>query len=357
MYAPISLGLRLLAAVLFVLLLGAGDARLEESGAQARHINSQRLQATLEKLSEFGRNPEGGVTRLGFSQADLDARTYVMSLMKDAGLEIRVDPAGNIFGRRSGSDQLPTILFGSHINSVPRGGNFDGPLGSLGAIEVIRTLNDNHLATRHPLEVVIWTNEEGPHFGISALGSGVAAGLLGPEILDRKDDDELTVADWLRRYGQDPSRLTDARIAPGALAAILELHIEQGPVLEETKVQIGVVSGIVSLKRWKCVAAGFANHAGTTPINRRRDALAAAARDLLAVRDVARAESGTPSGYCRLFEGRTWCSECNSRPCRVSGRITRSRRRQDRTDVATHSAEVCPGGQGRRCRDELRSDQ
>ena len=115
MYAPISLGLRLLAAVLFVLLLGAGDAPLEELGAPARHINSQRLQATLEKLSEFGRNPEGGVTRLGFSQADLDARTYVMSLMKDAGLEIRVDAAGNIFGRRSGSDQLPTILFGSHI--------------------------------------------------------------------------------------------------------------------------------------------------------------------------------------------------------------------------------------------------
>ena len=179
-------------------------------------------------------------------------------------------------------------------------------MGSLGAIEVIRTLNDNHLTTRHPLEVVIWTNEEGPHFGISALGSGVAAGVLGPEILDRKDDEGLTVADWLRRYGQDPSRLTDARIAPGALAAILELHIEQGPVLEETKVQIGVVSGIVSLKRWKCVVTGFANHAGTTPMNRRRDALAAAAKHLLAVRDVVRAETGTQVGtvgYVRAEPG------------------------------------------------------
>lgn len=296
MYAPTSLGLGLFGAVLCILLLGADDARLEESNGQARHINSQRLQATLEKLSEFGRNPEGGVTRLGFSQADLDARTYVMSLMKDAGLEIRVDPAGNIFGRRPGSDQLPTILFGSHTDSVPHGGNFDGPLGSLGAIEVIRTLNDNRLTTRHPLEVVIWTNEEGPHFGISALGSGVAAGVLGPEILDRKDEDGLTVADWLRRYGQDPSRLTEARIRPGTLAAILELHIEQGPVLEETKVQIGVVSGIVSLKRWKCITAGFANHAGTTPMNRRKDALAAAAKHLLAVRDVVRAETGTQVG-------------------------------------------------------------
>jgi N-carbamoyl-L-amino-acid hydrolase len=290
------LGFRLFPAILCMLVLGAGNARPEESIAQARHINSQRLQVTLEKLSEFGRNTEGGVTRLGFSQTDLDARTYVMSLMRDAGLEVRVDPVGNIFGRRSGSEQLPTLLFGSHIDSVPHGGNFDGPLGSLGAIEVIRALNDRHLTTRHPLEVVIWANEEGPHFGISALGSGVAAGVLGPEILDRKDDDGLTVADWLRRYGQDPSHLTDARIAAGALAAVLELHIEQGPVLEETKVQIGVVSGIVGLKRWKCVAAGFANHAGTTPMNRRKDALAAAAKNLLAVRDVVRAESGTQVG-------------------------------------------------------------
>lgn len=135
-----------------------------------------------------------------------------------------------------------------------------------------------------------------PHFGISALGSGVAAGVLGPEILDIKDDNGLTVAEWLRRYGQDPAHLTDARIAPGALAAILELHIEQGPVLEGSKVQIGVVSGIVSLKRWKCVVAGFANHAGTTPMNRRKDALAASAKNLLAVRDVVRAQSGTQVG-------------------------------------------------------------
>jgi N-carbamoyl-L-amino-acid hydrolase len=238
MSAPGCVGLRLFAAILWVLLLGAGDARPEESHAQARHINAQRLQATLEKLSAFGRNPEGGVTRLGFSQADLDARNYVMGLMKDAGLEIRVDPAGNIFGRRPGSEQLPTLLFGSHIDSVPNGGNFDGPLGSLGAIEVIRALNDGHVTTRHPLDVVIWVNEEGPHFGISALGSGVAAGVLGSEILDREDDEGLTVADWLRRYGQDPSRLTDARIAPSALAAILELHIERGRFLRRPRFRL-----------------------------------------------------------------------------------------------------------------------
>jgi N-carbamoyl-L-amino-acid hydrolase len=176
------------------------------------------------------------------------------------------------------------------------GGNFDGDVGSLGAIEVIRALNDGDVKTRHPLEVVIWTNEEGNHFGLGTLGSGVAAGLLGPEILGRKDDQGLTLADWLRRYGQDPSRLTDARIPKGALAGFLELHIEQGPNLDESKIPIGVVQGIVSLKRWKCVATGFANHAGTTPMNRRKDALAAASKDVLAVREVVRAEAGRQVG-------------------------------------------------------------
>jgi N-carbamoyl-L-amino-acid hydrolase len=188
------------------------------------------------------------------------------------------------------------LLFGSHIDSVPHGGAFDGSVGSLGAIEVIRALNDQHVKTRHPLEVVVWTDEEGPHFGVSALGSGVAAGSHGAEILDRKGEDGLTLADWLRRYGQDPTHLADARIPRGSLAAILELHIEQGPNLYETRTQIGVVQGIVGLKRWRCVATGVANHAGTTPMNRRKDALAAAAKDLLIVREVVRAESGRQVG-------------------------------------------------------------
>jgi beta-ureidopropionase / N-carbamoyl-L-amino-acid hydrolase len=260
------------------------------------HVDSQRLQGTLEKLSEFGRNPEGGVTRLGYSETDMAAREYVIGLMNGAGLEVRVDAAGNIFGRRGGSEKLPVLLFGSHIDSVSHGGNFDGDVGSMGAIEVMRALNDGKVKTRHPLEAVIWTNEEGNHFGLGTLGSGVAAGLLGPEILTRKDDQGLTLADWLKRYGQDPANLTDARIPAGALAAFLELHIEQGPYLDEGKIPIGVVQGIVALKRWKCSVAGFANHAGTTPMNRRRDALAAASKDVLAVREVVRAEAGRQVG-------------------------------------------------------------
>ncbi len=283
-------------AILWAASLAVPLARAQATSPPKLDVNSQRLQGTLEKLSEFGRNPEGGVTRIGFSETDLAAREYVTSLMKQAGLEVHVDPAGNLFGRRAGSEKLPTLLFGSHIDSVPHGGNFDGDVGSMGAIEVIRALNDGNVKTRHPLEVVIWTNEEGHHFGLGTLGSGVAAGLLGPEILERKDEQGLTLADWLRRYGQEPSHLTDARIPRGALAGYLELHIEQGPILDETKVPIGVVQGIVGLKRWKCVATGFANHAGTTPMNRRKDALAAASKDVLAVREAVCAEAGLQVG-------------------------------------------------------------
>src|SRR6266566_9159868 len=248
-------------AILWMASFAARPSRAQSTGSPKFHVDSQRLQGTLEKLSEFGRNPEGGVTRIGFSEADLAAREYVSGLMKQAGLQVRVDPAGNIFGLRAGSEKLPILLFGSHIDSVLHGGNFDGDVGSMGAIEVMRALNDERIKTRHPLEAVIWTNEEGNHFGIGTLGSGVAAGSLGPEILETKDEQGLTLADWLRRYGQNPSQLTDARIQRGALAGFLELHIEQGPNLYETKVPIGVVQGIVGIKRWDCVVTGFANHA------------------------------------------------------------------------------------------------
>src|SRR6478609_1258211 len=141
----------------------------------ARHVNQKRLWTTLDKLSEFGRPAgtgfEGGVTRLGFSEVDLAARAWLMQLMRESGLKVRVDQAGNIFGRRSGSENLPVLLFGSHIDSVVSGGNFDGDVGALGALEVIRALDDAGARTRHPLEMVIWTNEEGHHFSRGEFGS------------------------------------------------------------------------------------------------------------------------------------------------------------------------------------------
>jgi N-carbamoyl-L-amino-acid hydrolase len=273
-------------------------------------VNEARLRGTLEKLSEFGRPAgagfEGGVTRVGFSEEDLAARAYVIGLMREAGLEVRIDPAGNIFGRRAGSENLPVILFGSHIDSVPRGGNFDGDVGSMGAIEAVRAMNDRGVRTRHPLEVVIWTSEEGHHFGKGLFGSSAAAGLMPPNVLERRDENGMTVADWLRRYGQDPARFADAKLKPGSLAAYLELHIEQGAVLDEAKVPIGVVQGIVGISWWTCTATGFANHAGTTPMGRRQDAFAAASRAALAVREEVRAEPGRQVGtvgYAKVEPG------------------------------------------------------
>jgi N-carbamoyl-L-amino-acid hydrolase len=266
------------------------------------HVQGARLRQTLGHLSSFGRNPDGGVTRLGFSNADMAARQYVMGLMRDAGLTVRVDPAGNIFGYRAGTEKLPVLLFGSHIDSVPHGGNFDGDVGSLGAIEVIRALNDHKIETRHPLEVVIWTNEEGFHFRVGVFGSSAAAGTLDPSVLNRRDDQGLTLADWLRKYGQNPADIAKAKIAPGTVAAYVELHIEQGAVLDRAKIPIGVVEGIVGIGWWNCVATGFANHAGTTPMDQRRDALVAASKAVLAVRQAVRAVPGRQVGTVGIMK-------------------------------------------------------
>jgi N-carbamoyl-L-amino-acid hydrolase len=288
------------------LAISASVPALSQGPSPSRHVNARRLQQTLEKLSEFGRNPEGGVTRLGFSEEDLAAREWLMGLMRQAGLAVRVDQAGNILGRRAGSENLPVLLFGSHIDSVPHGGNFDGDVGSLGAFEVLRAMNDAHVVTRHPLEMVVWVNEEGHHFGKGVFGSAAAAGLLGPEVLERRDDRGMTLADWLRRYGADPARFAEARIVPGSVDGYLELHIEQGAVLDEAKIPIGVVTGIVGIHWWTCTATGFANHAGTTPMNRRQDALAAASRAVLAVREEVRAEPGQQVGtvgYAKIEPG------------------------------------------------------
>ncbi|HYL61480.1 MAG TPA: M20 family metallo-hydrolase, partial [Candidatus Methylomirabilis sp.] len=259
-------------------------------------VRQDRLWETLQKLGEFGKNPDGGVSRVGFTEADIAGRAYVIGLMREAGLEVRVDPAGNIFGRRAGSENLPVLLFGSHIDSVPHGGNFDGDVGSLGAIEVIRALNEQKVKTRHALEAVVWTNEEGGRFYSGLFGSSAAAGSMPADVGERRDDAGERLSDWLKRMGGDASRIREAKIAPGSVAGYVELHIEQGAVLEEANVPIGVVQGIVGIRDQTCTAAGFANHAGTTPMSRRKDALAAASRAVLAVREEVRAEPGRQVG-------------------------------------------------------------
>jgi beta-ureidopropionase / N-carbamoyl-L-amino-acid hydrolase len=245
--------------------------------------DSKRMQERIEKLSEFGRNPEGGVSRVAFSEADLQGRAYIKSLMERAGLTVRIDPAGNIIGRREGRDpKLPVILFGSHIDSVPKGGNYDGDVGVIGALECIEILNEKKHVTKHPLEVIIFSDEEG-----GLVGSRAMIGELSSEALQVKSHTGKTIGEGIRVIGGDPGRLAEARRDPVEILAFIELHIEQGGILDSEKINIGVVEGIVGINWWDITVLGFANHAGTTPMDRRKDALLAAAKLIDSVNKIA----------------------------------------------------------------------
>ncbi|HTM39480.1 MAG TPA: Zn-dependent hydrolase [Terriglobales bacterium] len=261
--------------------------------ATALRINPGRLQQSLEGLSVYGRSAGGtfadGVSRVAYSDADVAGRKYAMDLMRAAGLQPRIDTAGNITAVRPGSDSsLKPILFGSHIDSVPSGGNFDGDLGSMAAIEVMHTLQDNRLTTRHPLQTVIWQNEEG-----GLVGSRIASG-DSPDL--ERQYNGIRQADGLRKIGGDPARLEQARIAPGSFRCYLELHIEQGGTLDKAGIPIGVVEGIVSIDEYAVEIRGFANHAGTTPMPERRNALLAAAKLIEAVQQLVTREPGRQVG-------------------------------------------------------------
>ena len=246
---------------------------------QDLRIDAARINGHLQALARFGANAAGGIDRVAFSDADLEARAWVAGLMREAGLDVSVDLAGNLWGRRPGTEAgLRPLVLGSHIDSVPSGGNFDGPVGSLGALEVAWTLADAGVRTRHPVHVVVFPNEEGGKTGSRAL-----VGELDSSELGLSTASGYTIGEGLRRIGGDPDRLAEARLEPGSIAAFLELHIEQGAVLDATGLDVGVVQGIVGIMRWNVRVEGMANHAGTTPMADRRDPMVAAARFVDAV--------------------------------------------------------------------------
>jgi len=260
------------------------------AGAQSTDIraNPERMEQRIKTLGEFGTNPEGGVSRVAFSDADLAGRAYIMDLMREVGLSVRVDTAGNIIGRREGSEAgLPVIMFGSHIDSVPGGGNYDGDVGVIGAIEVVQLIKENGISTRHPLEVVSFTDEEG-----GLTGSRAMVGKLSDSTLEVMSHSGMTIRDGIRNVGGDPNRLDLAERKPGELLAFIELHIEQGAFLDEENIDIGVVEGIVGIRWWDVTVEGFANHAGTTPMNKRWDAMVSAAELTLAINHVATTMAG-----------------------------------------------------------------
>jgi len=250
---------------------------LHHLGGQARQellVDGTRLLARLEQLARYGANEVGGLDRVAFSDADIDARAWVAELMRDAGLDVSVDVAGNLWGRRVGIEpELRPLVLGSHIDSVPGGGNFDGQLGSMAAVEVAWTLAEAERATRHPIHFVIFPNEEGGKTGSRAL-----AGKVLPEELDIVTASGFTIGEGLARIGGSPERLAEAALGPDAIEGFLELHVEQGAELDRLGVDIGVVQGIVGIMRWNVTIEGETNHAGTTPMAQRHDALVAAAR-------------------------------------------------------------------------------
>jgi len=257
-------------------------------------VNGTRLNEHLKALSEFGKNSQGGVSRVAYSEADRQGREFVMGLMRAAKLDVSIDAGGNLIGRRAAAnnnDRLPPILFGSHIDSVPEGGNYDGDVGSLGAIEVAQTLAENNLWLRHPIEVIIFQNEEG-----GLIGSEAVIGALTERELDLVNKSGKTVREGIKFLGGDVSKLASVKREKGSIAAYLELHIEQGGTLEAEKIDIGVVEGIVGINWWDVTIEGFANHAGTTAMNNRQDALLAAARFIEAVNRVVTSVPGRQVG-------------------------------------------------------------
>jgi N-carbamoyl-L-amino-acid hydrolase len=239
-------------------------------------INSDRLWDSLMELAKIGATPKGGVKRLTLTDLDKQGRDLVTGWARDAGLSITIDQIGNVFMRRDGEDNtLPPIMTGSHIDTQPTGGKFDGNYGVLAGLEVVRTLNDKGIRTKAPIEVAFWTNEEGSRFVPVMMGSGVFCGAFTLEhAYAAKDTEGKTVRDELERIGY----MGDQVPGQHPIGAYFETHIEQGPVLEDADKVIGVVPAVMGLSWYDCTVTGMEAHAGPTPMHLRKDAMQVAAR-------------------------------------------------------------------------------
>jgi N-carbamoyl-L-amino-acid hydrolase len=255
-------------------------------------IDAERLWSSLMELARIGATEKGGVRRLALSPLDGEARDLFIRWCKEAGCTVKVDGIGNIFARRSGrNDALPPVIAGSHIDSQPSGGKFDGAYGILSALEVVRTLNDHAVQTEAPVEVAVWTNEEGSRFTPVMMGSGVFIRAFPlPDILERPDIDGVTVGEALGQIGYEGPEPVGGR----PVGAYFEAHIEQGPILEDERKVLGVVVGALGLRWYDVVMTGQDSHAGPTPMRLRKDALLAASSVVLEVNAIA--ERYQPNG-------------------------------------------------------------
>lgn len=244
-------------------------------------INKDRLWARLMELGEIGKQSSGGVTRYSFTLDESRAKELVIAYMKEAGLAVREDAAGNIIGRREGTNpEAAVVLTGSHIDTVPDGGMFDGALGVLSAIEALQRMDELEIRNVHPIEVIAFTDEEGSRFGFGMIGSRAVAGTLRQEDLEQRDEQAVSIADAMRSAGLAPERIGEAAKPPHEVKAYVELHIEQGRVLENLNKPVGLVTGIAGPLWQQFTLSGQAGHAGATPMPLRRDPMQAAAEIL-----------------------------------------------------------------------------
>lgn len=282
-------------------------------------VNEQRILGRINELAKIGRDEKGRGYRVAYTKGDIEGRAWFMGLMKNAGLEVSIDAGGNIIGKRKGKNpSLKPIAFGSHIDMVPDGGNYDGALGSICALEVIEILNENKIITNHPLEVLIFQNEEQ-----GLIGSQAMTGNLKKEVLDQKSINGLTMGEGIRALGGNPEKLWEVARKKGDLAAFLEIHIEQSKVLETRKIDVGVVEGIVGISDWNITVMGMANHAGSTPMNDRQDALIAASKLVLAVNEVVNSYEGAQVGNVGKM------SVLPGAPNVIAGKVTMSLQMRD----------------------------
>ena len=277
-----------------VRVLGSGVLSKHHAEEDTLEPNIDRFRKDIESLAKIGRIPEGGVARISLTPPDLEGRELVMGIMRELGLSVQVDAVGNIRGRRKGDDpSAPIVMMGSHIDSVPNGGDYDGPTGVMGGLEVIRTLNDGGVTTRHPIEVVVFTDEEGDRFKKGTLGSAVMAGVLKlEEILDLEDEDGITFRDALKN-AKPAASPEDVVLKPREVKSFVEFHVEQSARLEQVNVPVGIVDAITGACHLRITVRGKADHAGATPMNRRADALVPAA---LMVQEIEKIGCADPSG-------------------------------------------------------------
>ena len=239
--------------------------------------NQERIEKHIKALSRYTATPNEGTTRLTYSEEDLQARIYIKEQMEAYGLEVREDGLGNIFGKLEGEKKdAPSVIVGSHFDSVPHGGDYDGPAGVIAGLEIAALFQDNQVKPVYPLEIIAMIEEEGSRFGGGLMGSrGIAGYLSKDDVQETKDKDCISVPEAMKKIGLDPS--LEVKRDPETIKAFLEMHIEQGPILEEEQISVGVVESIVGLTQLEVTIDGKAGHAGTTPMDRRSDALVAAA--------------------------------------------------------------------------------